>query len=83
MDAMKTGQRAIDLDLDKLQRIIEIINIHKNLRMLFPRNRQLVYQWIKEKRERFGNHSALDIMLEDGLFGIAAIRRYLDYARTA
>ena len=82
IDALKKGG-AMEDDQDKLDRIREIINIHKNLRMLFPYQNDLAYQWIHEKRERFGNHTALDVMMEDGLLGIKAIRRYLDHVRTS
>ena len=83
IDAMKRGDKAVDLDLDKLQRMIEVLHIHKNLRILFPHQRNFVYEWVHEKRERFGNFSAIDMMLTDGLLGMAAVRRYLDYVRTA
>jgi hypothetical protein len=80
---MRKGQRAIDQDDDKITRIIEIINIHKSLRLLFPYDLDLAYQWITEKREVFNRHSALDIMKAEGIMGITAIRKYLDHARTS
>ncbi|MCB1197107.1 MAG: hypothetical protein KDK51_01945, partial [Deltaproteobacteria bacterium] len=83
IDAMKRKEKAIDVDDDKIQRMIEVVNIHKNLRILYPHDKKLAYQWVKQVREVFNQHCALDIMLEDGLFGITAIRKYLDHARTA
>jgi hypothetical protein len=83
IDEMRKGQRAIDQDDDKITRIIEIINIHKSLRLLFPYDLDLAYQWITEKREVFNRHSALDIMKAEGIMGITAIRKYLDHARTS
>ena len=82
LDSLRTGKTVLDKDEDKLERIIHLINIHKSLRLLFPYDRQAVYDWVKVKRERFGGHSALAVMLEDGSQGIAAIRYYLDYERT-
>lgn len=82
IDAMRKGKSVIGKDEDKLERMIDLVNIHKSLRILFPYDRDAVYQWVKVKRERFGGYSALDVMLEAGKQGIAAIRRYLEYERT-
>ena len=82
LDAMRKGKTIISNDADKIDRMIDLVNIHKSLRVLFPYDREAVYAWVKTKRERFGEHSALDVMLEDGKLGIAAIRHYLDHERT-
>ncbi len=82
LDAMRKDHSPLDNDADKIGRVIDLINIHKSLRILFPNDREAVYSWIKIPRERFGNHSALDIMLQEGKLGITAIRHYLDFERT-
>ncbi len=82
LDSMRTGKTFIDRDQDKIERMIDLINIHKSLRILFPYDRDNVYEWVKIKRGRFGDHSALDVMLSEGRLGILAIRNYLDYERT-
>lgn len=82
MDTMRRGQAALESDTDKIERVIDLINIHKCLRVLFPYDRQAVYAWVKVPRDRFGGHSALEIMLQDGHYGIAAIRHYLEHERT-
>jgi hypothetical protein len=73
---------SLPFDRDKFERVRDLLNIHKSLRILFPNQRDLVYHWVKVPRERFGGYSALDIMLTDGKSGISAIRRYLDHERT-
>ena len=82
LDSLRKGKTIIDKDQDKVERLIDLVNIHKSLRILFPNSRDDAYEWVKIKRERFGGFSALDIMLENGKPGIRAIRRYLDYERT-
>ena len=82
IDNMSEGKTALPADQDKFERVRDLINIHKSLRILFPTQRKLVYEWVKVPRKRFGDHSALDIMLKDGKAGITAIRHYLDYERT-
>lgn len=82
LDNMRAGKTNLPQDRDKVERVIDLLNIHKSLRVLFPYDRTSVYQWVKIPRERFGNHSALEVMLEDGKEGISAIRQYLDHERT-
>ncbi len=82
IDNMRDGNTPLPADQDKFKRVTDLVNIHKSLRVLFPNERKLVYEWVKVPRERFGGYSALDVMLEDGQIGIAAIRRYVDYERT-
>lgn len=71
-------------DPDKYYRVGHLLGIHKNLRILFPHNRELVYEWLHRKREQFGDRSALDFIKEnpvESLVRIAAIRRMLDQIR--
>ncbi|MBI2335841.1 MAG: hypothetical protein HYU97_03660 [Deltaproteobacteria bacterium] len=82
LDSLRNGNTILDNDRDKLERIVDLVNIHKSLRILFPHNLDAVYEWVTVKRERFGGYSALEVMLEDGKEGIHAIRFYLDYERT-
>lgn len=84
LDSMRKGKSTLEDDADKIERVIDLINIHKSLRILFPAPvaRRQVYEWVNVKRDRFGGHSALEIMLTEGKRGIFAIRQYLDYERT-
>jgi hypothetical protein len=66
---------------DKMERIGHLLAIHRSLRMLFPHERRLVYAWIKLPNKDFGDLRPLDIMLQDGIAGIAAVRRYLEHER--
>lgn len=82
LDSLRKGKTFMDRDDDKIERIVDLINIHKCLRVLFPYNREDVYAWVKKSRERFGGFSALHIMLTQGRWGIMAIRHYLENERT-
>jgi len=79
LDSMRKRRTIVDKDQDKIERMIDIANIHKYLRLLFPYDRDAVYSWVKVKRTRFGEYTALDIMLSEGKLGITAISRYLRY----
>ena len=66
---------------DTIERVGNLLGIHKNLRILYPYNRDIVYQWIKGRNLKLHNVSPLDIMLEYGYIGIAQIRRFTDHIR--
>ena len=66
---------------DTIERVGNLLGIHKNLRILDPYNRDIVYQWIKGRNLKLHNVSPLDIMLEYGYIGIAQIRRFTDHIR--
>ena len=66
---------------DTIERVGNLLGIHKNLRILYPYNRDIVYQWIKGRNLKLHNLSPLVIMLEYGYIGIAQIRRFTDHIR--
>jgi uncharacterized protein (DUF2384 family) len=65
-------------DPDLLDRVGHLLGIHKNLRIIFPNNRDLVYRWVKAPNQRFDGKSPLEIMCK-GSEGILFVRRYLDF----
>lgn len=66
---------------DSTERVANLLGIHKNLRILYPYNRDIVYQWIRGRNLKLNNLSPLDIMFEYGYMGIAQIRRFTDTIR--
>ena len=73
-------------DPDKELRVSHMIGIHKNLRVLFPHNREVVYSWFKTKRDLLGGKSAMEYIAEDPLQSLPrmfSIRRLLDQIRVA
>lgn len=72
---------AIITGRDTIERVGNLLGIHKNLRILYPHNRDLVYRWVKGRNLKLHNLAPLDIMLEYGYIGIAQIRRFTDYQR--
>ena len=66
---------------DTIERVGNLLGIHKNLRILDPYNREIVYQWIKGRNLKLHNLRPLDVMLEQGYIGIAQIRRLTDFMR--
>jgi hypothetical protein len=70
---------------DVLLRVGMLIAIHKNLRIIFPYNRDLVYKWMKIENPDFEGLSPIEYIsageLGQGLNRFAAVRRRLDQVR--
>jgi hypothetical protein len=66
---------------DMLDRIGWLLSIHKALRLLYPKNEDIRYSWVKRRNQLLNNERPIDIMQEQGIIGIAKISRYLDHLR--
>lgn len=66
---------------DLLDRVGNLLAIHRSLRILFPKNRELAYKWISIPNKAFEGKSPLEIIRQDGFLGLLIIRRYLDFER--
>lgn len=65
---------------DQLDRAVHLLEIHKNLRRLFPHNRDLAYAWMKTRNKAFENLTPTEVICEQGFAGLLQIRAYLDNA---
>lgn len=79
-------KKYIPEDPDKFLRVAQLAGIHKNLRIIFPYNRQAAYEFMKKPQPfLFEGKSPLDIIQDSGPIrsyaSIAAIRRRLDQLR--
>ena len=72
---------ALPSSRDMLDRIGWLLSIHKNLRLLYPRNENIRYTWVKRRNQILDDQRPLDIMKYQGLIGIARVARYLDFLR--
>lgn len=66
---------------DLLDRAGHLLGIHKNLRQMFPHDRNLAYAWIKTRNKAFENRSPIEVICEYGFAGLLMVRAYLDRAR--
>lgn len=66
---------------DTTERAGHLLGIHKNLRLLFPHNRDLGYAWMKARNRAFENLRPIDVIREFGFAGLLMVRAYLDRAR--
>lgn len=72
---------AISGSRDTLERAGHLLGIHKNLRLLFPADRDLAYAWMKTRNRAFDNRSPIEVIREFGFAGLLMVLAYLDRAR--
>ena len=72
---------AIGTSRDQFERVGHLLGIHKNLRLLFPQNRDLVYRWMTTRNRAFENLTPVEVIREHGFAGLLMVRGYLDRAR--
>ena len=72
---------ALSNSRDMMDRAGWLLSIHKALRLLFPRNEELRYSWVKRRNRDFDNFTPLEVMMREGIIGIAKVSRYLDMER--
>lgn len=66
---------------DLMERVGHLLAIHKNLRLLFPQDRDLAYAWMTQRNRAFDNLAPVDIIQEWGFAGMLVVRAYLDRVR--
>jgi hypothetical protein len=66
---------------DTMERAGHLLGIHKNLRLLFPRNRDLAYAWMKTRNKAFENRTPTEVIRQYGFAGLLMVLAYLDRAR--
>ncbi|MFZ5505613.1 MAG: MbcA/ParS/Xre antitoxin family protein [Pseudomonadota bacterium] len=66
---------------DQYERVGHLLGIHKNLRLLFPQNRDLAYRWMTTRNRAFDNLTPVEVVKEWGFAGLLVVRSYLDRAR--
>lgn len=66
---------------DLLERVGYLLGIHKNLRLLFPHNRELAYAWMRTRNKAFEGLTPVETIQKWGFAGLLMVRAYLDRAR--
>jgi len=72
---------AIGTSRDQFERVGHLLGIHKNLRLLFPQNRDLAYRWMSTRNKAFDNLTPVEVVKAWGFAGLLTVRAYLDRAR--
>ncbi|MES2820257.1 MAG: MbcA/ParS/Xre antitoxin family protein [Pseudomonadota bacterium] len=77
----RAGDSALPGNRDTLDRSGYLLGIHKGLRLLFPEDEQLRFSWIHRRNRALDGETPLEVMVRDGLLGIARIARLIDFQR--
>jgi hypothetical protein len=77
----RRGERPLPNNRDVLDRAGYLMGIHKGLRLLFPEDESLRYSWVHRRNQILGGRTPLEVMLDDGLVGLARIARFIDFQR--
>ncbi|KGD62558.1 hypothetical protein T9A_00849 [Alcanivorax jadensis T9] len=64
-------------DRDKLERAGILLEIHKSLRLLFPNNRELAYDWMSQPNQAFEGITPVQQIDKLGMQGMYMVRAYL------
>ena len=76
----KAGEYRRSLSVDALERVSNILGIHKALGILFESKAQRD-GWVSRPNGAFGGASALEVMLGGRLVDLMRVRRYVDAIR--
>lgn len=66
---------------DATERAGHLLAIHKNLRLLFPHNRDLAYKWMSTRNNAFEGRTPVNVVRDFGFAGLLMVRSYLDKMR--
>lgn len=66
---------------DLLERAGHVLAIHKNLRLVFPQDRDLAYAWMSQRNKAFEGRTPVEVIKEWGFAGMLTVRAYLDRVR--
>ncbi|MBS4095688.1 MAG: DUF2384 domain-containing protein [Sulfuricella sp.] len=66
---------------DLLERAGHLLAIHKNLRLIFPQDRDLAYAWMTRRNRAFEGRTPVEAIREWGFAGMLMVRAYLDRSR--
>ncbi len=77
----RRGERALPNTRDTLDRAGYLLGIHKALRLLFPEDEALRYGWVRRRNKMLDGKPPLEVMLDEGLVGLARVARFADFQR--
>lgn len=70
--------KALPQRRDVLDRTGYLLAIHKSLRLLYPKNEDICYTWVKQRNTAFDNFTPLEVMKKQGIIGMAKVDAYLE-----
>ncbi|KGO99725.1 MbcA/ParS/Xre antitoxin family protein [Novilysobacter defluvii] len=75
----RAGQQALPDEPETLDRVGYLLGIHAGLRLLFPEDEAIRFGWVKMRNQSLDGRTPLDVMLSEGLVGVARVARLVDF----
>jgi hypothetical protein len=72
---------ALASNRDLLERVGHLLGIHKALKLLYPRNPEIVAGWMSSPNAKFGEATPVDVVRRFGFAGLLMVRGALDRMR--
>jgi hypothetical protein len=72
---------ALAANRDLTDRVGHLLGIHKSLKLLYPKNEELVAGWMSSPNTKFGGQTPVSIVRRFGLPGLVMVRGTLDAMR--
>lgn len=77
----RSGECVLPNNPDTLDRVTYLLGIHGGLRLLFPEGEAIRFGWVRMRNRALDGRTALDVMLREGLVGVARVARLVDAQR--
>lgn len=74
---------ALAANRDLLERVGHLLGIHKSLKLLYPKNPQIVAGWMSSPNAAFDSSIPVDVVRRFGFAGLLMVRGTLDRMRGA
>jgi hypothetical protein len=62
---------------DQMDRAALLLSIHAHLRVLFPKNREIVYSWMSDGNKVFNGQAPVAVAQAYGIVGLQLVARHL------
>jgi len=72
---------ALAANRDLTDRVGHLLGIHKSLKLLYPKNDEIVSRWMSSPNVKFGGQTPINVVRRFGLPGLVMIRGTLDAMR--
>lgn len=79
LDRYRQGE-PIGASSEQFERVLFLLEIHKNLRILLGNDQTLAGRWITSRNRAFNNTTPVEVIKEQGLNGLLMVRDYLERA---
>jgi hypothetical protein len=75
------GEASLAKGRDTMDRVGYLLSIYKALELLYPYDEDIRDHWVTQRHAMLDNLRPIDVMVEQGMIGLAKVARFLDAQR--